>query len=143
MKSGIFWRTNLGVVLIVFSLTGLCRAENPSTTNAEPAKVSAQPQTNVLAVAETKVEKQAGTNDITTAPVQVISAEKPLPPSIRPSSPAGEVIKLANSGVEEGVLMAFVTNSTSTFNLSAEQIIYFKDIGVADGVVTAMIRRDK
>jgi hypothetical protein len=54
-----------------------------------------------------------------------------------------EIIKLANSGVEEGVMMAYVTNSASTFNLSAEEIIYLKDIGVPDRVVTAMILRDQ
>ncbi|MGH7973240.1 MAG: DUF6600 domain-containing protein, partial [Limisphaerales bacterium] len=67
----------------------------------------------------------------------------PLPSSIRVTGPAAELVKLANSGVEEGVMMAFVTNSPSTFNLGAEEIIYLKDIGVPDSVVTAMILRDQ
>src|SRR5262249_51075152 len=68
---------------------------------------------------------------------------KPLPHTIRPSSPTAEVIRLANSGIEDSVMMTFVTNSTGTFNLGAEQIIYLKDIGVPDAVVTAMIQRDQ
>lgn len=39
--------------------------------------------------------------------------------------------------------MAYVTNSTGTFNLGAEEIIYLKDVGVPDPVVTAMILRDQ
>ena len=40
-------------------------------------------------------------------------------------------------------MLAFVTNSTSTFNLGAEEIIYLNDIGVPSAVVTAMIQRDQ
>jgi hypothetical protein len=45
--------------------------------------------------------------------------------------------------VDEGVMLAFVTNSISTFNLGAEEIIYLNDIGVPSAVVTAMIQRDQ
>ena len=38
--------------------------------------------------------------------------------------------------------MAFVTNSTSPFNLGVEEIIYLNDIGVSGLVVTAMMQRD-
>jgi hypothetical protein len=41
------------------------------------------------------------------------------------------------------VMLAFVTNSTQTFNLSAEDIIYLNDLGVPGAVVTAMIQRDQ
>jgi hypothetical protein len=72
-----------------------------------------------------------------------MSTSKPLPPSVRPTAPVAELSKLADSGVEEGVMLAFVTNSTSTFNLGAEEIIYLNDIGVPSAVVTAMIQRDQ
>ena len=54
-----------------------------------------------------------------------------------------EVIKLTQSGVDESVLLAFVANSTSTFNLGSDEIIYLNDLGVPDGVVAAMIQRDQ
>ena len=62
---------------------------------------------------------------------------------MKPTAPVAEVLKLADSGVEESVMLAFVTNSTSTFNLGAEEIIYLNDIGVPSAVVTAMIQRDQ
>jgi hypothetical protein len=77
------------------------------------------------------------------APAKPISTAKPLPPAVKPTAPVAEVLKLADSGVEEGVMLAFVSNSTSTFNLGAEEIIYLNDVGVPNAVVTAMIQRDQ
>ena len=54
-----------------------------------------------------------------------------------------EVLKLADAGVDESVMLAFITNSASTFNLGAEEIIYLNDIGVPSAVVAAMIQRDQ
>jgi hypothetical protein len=81
--------------------------------------------------------------EISDAAFTPISPVKPLPPTIRPTSPVAEVIKLANSGLDQSVLLAFVTNSTSTFNLDADKIIYLNDIGVPGDVVSAMIQRDQ
>ena len=66
-----------------------------------------------------------------------------LPPGIYPSSPLAQVIKLTQAGVSEGVIMAYVTNSGSTFNLDPDKIIYLKDIGAPDELVTAMMQRDQ
>ena len=80
---------------------------------------------------------------LTDAAVQPISANQPLPAKIQLSAPAAELVKLAQSGVDQGVMLAFVTNSQSIFNLSAEEIIYLNDVGVPSPVVTAMIQRDQ
>jgi hypothetical protein len=66
-----------------------------------------------------------------------------LPSDIEPDSPLAQVIRLAQSGVEESVLLAYVNNSGSAFNLTPDQIIYLKDLGVPNDVVTAMIQRDQ
>ena len=66
-----------------------------------------------------------------------------LPPDIYPSSPLAQVIKLTQAGVSEAVIMAYVTNSGSTFNLDPDKIIYLKDIGAPDDLVTAMMQRDQ
>lgn len=66
-----------------------------------------------------------------------------LPANIYPSSPLAQVIRLTQSGVSEDVIMAYVTNSGSTFNLDPDKIIYLKDIGVPDDLVTAMMQRDE
>ena len=39
--------------------------------------------------------------------------------------------------------MAFVTNSTSPFNLGVEEIIYLNDIGIPGSIVNAMMQRDQ
>ena len=66
-----------------------------------------------------------------------------LPPGVYPSSPLAQVIKLTQSGVSEGVIMAYVANSGSTFNLDPDKIIYLKDIGAPDDLVNAMMQRDQ
>ena len=73
----------------------------------------------------------------------MVSVEKPLPHNINPRGPLAEIVKLVNSGVNESVLLAFVTNSVHTFDLGAEDIIYLNDIGVPAAVVTAMIQRTR
>jgi hypothetical protein len=65
------------------------------------------------------------------------------PPSILPSSPLAQVIKLAQAGVDESIIVSYVSNSTSTFNLDSDKIIYLSDLGVPNEAVTAMMERDQ
>ena len=137
----------LGVSLTVLSLISNCLAQDLNPSNPEQTPTEAVPaastQTQALEEAGVAPSASTSTNDISTAPFQQVTEEKPVPLNIHQSRPLAEIVKLVNSGVEEHVLMAFVTNSASTFNLSAEEIIYLKDIGVPDVVVTAMIVRDQ
>jgi hypothetical protein len=148
MKIGIFRNRGwaVGLALLPLVARGLAEDQNqkpPAIT--PPAALSEQGQTNLNAskVVEPSAVEATNLVDLVEAPVTPMAQEKTLPPSIHPARPLAEIIKLANSGVEESVMMAFVTNSTSTFNLNAEEIIYLKDIGVPDVVVTAMILRDQ
>jgi len=81
--------------------------------------------------------------DIADAAVQTISAPTVIPANVRRTGPAGAVIKLAASGVDEGVLQAFITNSATPFTLTAEEIIYLNDLGVPPGLISAIIQRDQ
>src|SRR5208283_3587554 len=65
------------------------------------------------------------------------------PPSILPNSPLAQIVRLAQAGVDESVIMSYVSNSTSTFNLDSDKIIYLSDLGVPNEVVTAMMQRDQ
>lgn len=67
---------------------------------------------------------------------------KPLPANLKLSAWAKEIVKLAEAGIDEEVMLSFVDNS-GTFNLGADQIIFLKDIGVPSAVVTAMLRHDQ
>lgn len=78
-------------------------------------------------------------------------AEKPAPPGAQTefevkdtlSKTAAEVLKMYESGVGAEVLAAHVKHSPKPFQLAADQIIYFTDLGVPDSVTTAMIERDQ
>src|SRR5690348_1209822 len=58
-----------------------------------------------------------------TAPGQGISS---APPAVSP--PVAEVIRLTQSGVGEDVVLAYIQNSPAAFNLSADQILYARDV---------------
>ncbi len=147
MKSRIYWNWGLGLTLAVMSFSG----GDPRESLSQPTNTAPAPQQEVApdvapqaapepdpALAEPPAE-----DEVVTAAVQPISTAKPLPPSIKLTPAVAEVVKLADSGLDESVLLSFVTNSTSTFNLGAEEIIYLNDIGISSAVVTAMIQRDQ
>ena len=70
-----------------------------------------------------------------------------IPPSTRPESVTltpglGEVVKLAQAGVGEEVILAYVEKYAGAFNLGADQILYLNDLGVSSTVVTSMLKHD-
>ena len=148
MKSRINWKWSLGLALAVLPVVVGFRQDSASEpVNTDPAvegaAASEQAAAPALAVPNSAVAAQTAEDDVVDAPAKPISTAKPLPPGVRPTAPVAEVLRLADSGVEESVMLAFVTNSTSTFNLGAEEIIYLTDLGVPSAVVTAMIQRDQ
>ena len=66
-----------------------------------------------------------------------------LPPNIFPTSPLAQVIRLSQAGVDESIILTFVNNSSGTFNLDSDKIIYLRDIGLPNGIITAMMQRDQ
>jgi len=83
------------------------------------------------------------TSLVQAAPADASSMQTELPSDVDPNSPLAQIIHLAQSGVDESVLISYAGNSPTPFNLTADQIIYLKDIGVPDTVVQAMIQRDQ
>ena len=71
------------------------------------------------------------------------AAPAEFPAFIFPTSPLAQVIRLTQAGVDESIIKTFVANSSSTFNLDSDKIIYLKDIGLPNEVVTAMMQRDQ
>ena len=47
------------------------------------------------------------------------------------------------AGVEERVIRSYITNCASMFNLTADQIIYLKNVGVSTRVLEVMIQHDQ
>jgi hypothetical protein len=112
-------------------------AVSDSTTNVALVGNLADTNAPLIGVLESDVP------DITKADVKPIVAERPLPPTIRSNSPVADIIKLVESGVEESVLLSFITNSTSTFSLKADDIVYLNDIGISGTFITAILEHDK
>ena len=81
--------------------------------------------------------------DLAEAAAVPVAAERLAPAHVRTDGPVGDLIKLANAGVDSSVLLAFATNSESLFNLNADEIIYLKDLGVPSAVVTAILQHDQ
>ncbi|EEF62910.1 DUF6600 domain-containing protein [Pedosphaera parvula] len=78
------------------------------------------------------------------APTQPVGAPTQAPPNtpVVLSTTAGEVVKLVEAGSSDDVVIAYVQNSGSTYNLSADEVVYLKDLGVSPQVVTAMLSHD-
>ena len=77
-------------------------------------------------------------------PGHLPEASAALPPNIDPPTcPLAQVIKLVQAGVDENIITTYINNSTSTFNLDADKIIYLDNVGVPKNLVNAMMQRDQ
>jgi hypothetical protein len=149
MKSRICSSWVPGLVLLVLPLAGCLQENSISSQAVAAAEVTSPPETPTVKPAESSADvdteemiAEAEAQNISTAPAKKLATEIEVPANLKPSPATAEIIKLANAGVEESVMLSFVTNSLGTFNLRAEEIIYLNDIGVPTAVVTAMIQRD-
>ncbi len=66
-----------------------------------------------------------------------------LPDSLVPGSSAAQVAKLAQAGVDAGVIKNYISNCPTAFNLDADKIIALTDAGVTSEMVNAMFAHDK
>ncbi|MDO8348721.1 MAG: hypothetical protein Q7T30_00675, partial [Planctomycetota bacterium] len=77
--------------------------------------------------------------------VAVVAEAPPVQMSLRPMpalpEDVGKVVQLVESGAGEEVVQAFVGASQSRYDLSLDQIVYLRDVGVSDGVIASMMRR--
>ena len=145
MKTQIIKRLGSGFALALLPFVGAC---NQQSGEATESLVTTAP---VEAVVESADDTDSAANELpelAVAPAKTpelmpVPPEKTLPPNINPSSALAEVIKLAQAGVDETVLYAFVTNSTSVFGLGSDEIIYLNDLGLPGPLVTTMIEHDQ
>jgi hypothetical protein len=73
------------------------------------------------------------------APASNAKAASPAKPYV--SVWFNEMVKLAQAGIQDGVMLSFV-QSAGTFNLTADQIVYLRDLGVSDLVISVMMAHD-
>ncbi len=79
-----------------------------------------------------------------------VSPNNPTSPSMDVSgavtnvSPAvADVLKLARSGTDDGVLLTYISNYPSAFGLLSNNIIYLHAAGLSSANITAMIKHDR
>ena len=108
-----------------------------ATVAATPASAATNPAT--LAVT-TPMDIPSATARAATE--NAASSNKPLPAKLRLSPWTAEIVKLAESGIEDDVMLSFIDNS-GTFNLGADQIIYLSDLGVSGPTINAMLQHDR
>ena len=75
-----------------------------------------------------------------TAPGAPPQAQAAAPVNLSPG--AAEVVRLAGSGVSDDVVLAYIHNSQAPFNLSADAVLYLKDVGLSPQVTSAMLSHD-
>jgi len=157
MKNRSFWKLAVGLSLVGVPLAGGCLQESSSqsvapgtgalTASVQPIVYETDPppqsQSGESAVLEAVPGEAPALTNLAEAQIHPVSTNQPVPPKVKLSPAAAELAKLAASGVDQGVMLAYVTNSQSTFNLTAEEIIYLNDLGLPGPVVTAMIQRDQ
>jgi len=139
----LFLRHIAFAALLSLPIFGGCK---PADSAPAPA-----PGTNSVAETTPTSANTAGTELIAkpeiatevTQPEVPFAVDRPIPENLNPSVPLKEVIKLAQAGVDEEVLLTFVNNATSGFHVGADEIIYLTDIGVPGTVINSMLERDK
>jgi hypothetical protein len=115
---------------------------------AGPATVANQAvatpiQTNDGAPNLTNAATLVSTNGTNTAEITIVKTIPPAPPeNLKMSKAAQEVVRLAQSGVSDAVILLFVEKAADKFNLDADDIVYMNDIGVSSDVVAAMLAHD-
>ena len=88
-----------------------------------------------------------------TAPVLLAQYSSPAPASAEAAAPAPasethpvqlssgvpEILKLGRAHVGDDIIIAFIMNSGTTYHLSVPEILYLREQGVSDQVLTAML----
>jgi len=88
-----------------------------------------------------------------TAPVLLAQSSSPAPASAEAAAPASasethpiqlssgvtDILKLGRAHVGDDIIIAFIRNSGTTYHLSVPEILYLREQGVSDQVLTAML----
>ena len=128
MKIKAFAKMVLGLALLQLA--------SPSSLSLAQSQLQRDaPDTNTISpeIAQASLENAAG---------KVLAPPATDASPITPLEPAAEVVRLAQAGLDESVMLSYVTNSPNKFALDSQRIIYLTDIGVPSAVITAMLQHD-
>jgi Family of unknown function (DUF6600) len=88
------------------------------------------------------IAQEASTDLISTSQANTPTDES-LPADVDPNSPFAQVVRLVQAGVEQSVILTYISNSAAPFNLNADEIIYLNDLGAPPEIANAMMQRDQ
>ncbi len=125
-------------VIVTVLLTGCDLPEHSAraATSDDPAPTDP----TLVTVTETNSDPASLPVDALFAPTN--SAPVPQTPANLPDA-AREVVTLALSLVEDGVLTNFIATLKEPFQLDADQIIYLRDVGLSTAVIESLLARQK
>jgi hypothetical protein len=80
-------------------------------------------------------------------PAPTVAAPAPIngpavPAPVDLSAGLAEVIRLAESGVGDEVVLAYVRNSQAFFSITADHVVYLKDLGLSSEIISAILTHD-
>jgi hypothetical protein len=122
--------------LVALLITGCDRAE--SAVASAPA--GGNPATSVPTPPATSTNVAKGSTNSPAAEAKSGDVAPPAPP---PELPAGvqEVVQLAQNTLGEQVLIDFVATIDKPYSLTADHVIYLKDLGIPETVIAALLKR--
>ena len=79
------------------------------------------------------------------APAPVISGPPPVTVSAPAKLPYGvdDVLKLSHAQISDDIILHYIQGSGTIYNLTPKEIVYLRDQGVSEKVITAMLNQRK
>ena len=164
MAKGNHMKAKLKLLLLVgtasFGLLGMaCRAEAEETnqtgsgTVAAPESAATEGNASAQEVQEAAEPAAAegdlpgtdagDTNVVINQEITVLQEVPPTtPPNVTLSKGVEAIVKLAQSGVSETVILTFIETTEHEYNLDAPAILYLNDIGISSTVIASMLNHD-
>jgi len=128
------------LLLLLPALAALLTAGCDRVESATTAQAGSNPATNATAAAATATSPLRGSTNS-----QAADAVSPgiAPPTAPPELPADvqEVVQLAQNTLGEQVLIDFVATIEKPYSLTADHVIYLKDLGIPETVIAALLKR--
>jgi len=119
----------------------------PQVQTAPPPKASAQAAPLYVYDQQPVQQQQVPT---AANPAQPVAQAQNPPATVAVQSPAPQlpygapqILQLAQAKVGDDTIIAYIRNSGYSYSLSADQIVYLKQQGVSDAVITAMLNQPK
>jgi hypothetical protein len=150
MKTQMFRAWVLGVAISTLALGTGChqdeaRAEVPEGDKLVPELVPAHADPALpparIDIDTAEALERAAAVSTNAAPPKVV-ANPVMPANLKVSPALGEVLKLAQAGVSEEVMLAYIVHSTNFFDVGSDVIVYLNDLGVSNQVITTLIHHD-